>query len=52
VTFKNTGDLRNKIDYYLKNENERKEIALAGYKRVKEEHNLTNRFNSIINFIN
>ena len=51
ITFKNAADLRNKIEYYLKNEKERDEIALAGYNRVKKEHNLTDRFNTIIRSI-
>ncbi len=52
ITFKNNQDLRNKAEYYLKNEKERNEIALAGYTRVKKEHTLTNRLMSIFDHLN
>jgi len=36
VTFDNATDLKNKIDYYLNNENERNEIRLHGHQTVQQ----------------
>jgi spore maturation protein CgeB len=36
ITFKDEKDCLDKINYYLKNENEREEIALAGQKFILE----------------
>lgn len=52
VTFDNETDLKNKIDYYLVNEDERIEIAKSGYERVKKEHNLKNRLTQILEHLN
>ena len=51
VTFKDVKDLRNKTAYFLNNDNERNEIALAGYRRVKKDHNLDNRLEDILSLI-
>lgn len=37
-TFKTIEELKEKISYYLKNEEQRKTIAINGYLRVKEKH--------------
>ncbi|MHA2939796.1 glycosyltransferase family protein [Vibrio sp. RC27] len=51
VTYKNTKDMVEKIDYYLKNDKEREEIALNGYNKISRHyttkigsHNLENIF--------
>jgi len=36
VTYKNNKDMIEKIDYYLKNDNEREEIALNGYNKISK----------------
>jgi len=41
--FENFGDLRNKINYYLDHDKERKAIKLAGHERTKRDHTYTNR---------
>lgn len=38
-------ELYRKIKYYLENEKERKKIAEAGYKKVREKHTVQNRIN-------
>lgn len=47
VCFESLKDLKEKINYYLKHEEEREEIALAGYKRTVKEHTYKKRFNKI-----
>ncbi|MDG1477380.1 MAG: glycosyltransferase [Vicingaceae bacterium] len=51
VTYKNYEELIKKIDYYLdpKNEEERKSIAAAGYKRTSKEHTYENRLKELLN---
>lgn len=44
-------DLEEKIEYYLKHEEQRVRIAINGYKKVKKEHNLKGRIQKIINCI-
>jgi len=44
----NLQDLKSKIDYYLKNEDERETIRLAGHKNAIENHTYVNRWNSIL----
>lgn len=47
VVFKDTNDLINKIKYYLDHEEERKNIALAGYQRTINEHTYEKRFQEL-----
>lgn len=44
-------ELVDKCDFYLKNEDLRKQIALNGYRKVKENHTYIHRINSIIKTI-
>ena len=39
VTYKNNKDMTEKISYYLKNDKEREEIALNGYKKISKYYN-------------
>ncbi|MDH5182538.1 MAG: glycosyltransferase [Gammaproteobacteria bacterium] len=41
-------ELIDQIRYYLKNEEEREKVAIAGYRRTLFEHTFTNRFHTII----
>ena len=47
VCFQDIGELKEKIHYYLSNEDERAAIAQAGYQRTLHEHTYVHRFNSI-----
>lgn len=51
VTFKDEGDLKLKVKYYLEHPDEREKIAKAGFERVKRDHSLMNRMEKIINLI-
>ncbi len=51
VTYKDISDAIEKIKYLLKNEEKRKEIALAGQKRALEEYSLENRINTFAKFM-
>lgn len=51
VCFDNLEDLKEKINYYLKNEEEREKIALAGYIRTLNDHTYERRFTEIFNHI-
>lgn len=51
VCFDNLEDLKVKINYYLKNEEEREKIASAGYLRTIKDHTYEKRFNKIFNQI-
>lgn len=44
-------ELEEKIDYYLKHEEERLRIAINGYKKVRENHNLKTRMQSVLDTI-
>lgn len=44
----NLNDLKNKIEYYLNNPEEREQIRRAGHAKVKAEHTYKNRWQSII----
>lgn len=48
VTFKNFSELVEKIDYYLKNSEERKKISDQGYNKAQKEHTYENRIKKII----
>lgn len=52
VVYNNDNDLAEKIDYYLKNEEERKLIALAGQKRTLRDHTYKKRMIELIEIIN
>lgn len=46
-TFHNTKELREKIEWYLKNESARKKVANSSYKRTIRDHTYEKRFNDI-----
>ncbi len=48
ITFNSIGDLKEKITYYLKHEDERKSIAQKGQERVLSEHTLEHRMNEML----
>ncbi len=48
VFYEDYYDLEEKVEYYLSREKERKEIALNGCRKVREEHNYRNRIEMII----
>lgn len=48
VFYYDVEDLRKKIAYYLKHDEERERIALNGYKAVKKAHSLSHRVDSIL----
>lgn len=48
VLFNSLSDLKQKIRYYLKNNNLRKKIALAGCKRAHRDHTYKQRFKKIL----
>lgn len=52
VIYDDLDDLNNKIDFYLKNEKLREQIALEGYKLVKEKHTYNVRLKNIMNIVN
>lgn len=52
VYYEDMNDLISKIDYYLLHDDERREIAHNGYKKVKEFHTLNLRLIDIINVVN
>jgi len=51
VIYKSTGDLIEKIKYYLEHDKEREVIAVAGYERTIREHTYEQRFNEIFKII-
>ncbi len=51
VVFKSVDDLRKKLRYYLKNEDERTAIAEHGYKTVRNEHTYEQRVSEMMNII-
>ena len=48
----NLQDLKSKIDHYLKNEDKREAIRLAGHKNAVENHTYVNRWNTILKDLN
>lgn len=48
VVYESIDDLMEKCDYYLKHEDERREIALSGYKKVRDYHNCRDRIKTMI----
>lgn len=51
VYFESENDLLNKIDYYLSHENERKQIAESGHKKISKNHNHKTIFEKIFTII-
>ena len=50
--YKDVNELINKIKYFLKHSEERENIAMAGRKRVLDDHTYERRFNKIFEMIN
>ncbi|HEY9165185.1 MAG TPA: glycosyltransferase [Candidatus Kryptonia bacterium] len=51
--FRSADELLSKIEYYLKNESQRKEIALSGYERVKRDgHDVDSRMKQFLRDVN
>lgn len=51
VTFKTPEEMLEKVDYYLNHEEERLEIAVNGYRKVKECHTFEHRLKKIISIL-
>ncbi len=51
VTFETGGEMREKVEYYLKNPDERDKIARRGYKRAHKEHTYSRRAKEILRII-
>lgn len=51
VCFDGAEDLREKVTYYLSHEEERKQIAENGYRKVKEYHTYVNRITEMLNIL-
>jgi len=51
VTFKNIDELKNKIDYYLKNDELRKSISVRGKQKVLTEHTWVHRMKEVISIL-
>lgn len=52
VYYENNKDLMDKIDYYLKHEDERKEIATNGLKKIEANHTYVHRAREMLSYIN
>nr|MBC9200986.1 glycosyltransferase [Paenibacillus sp. PL91] len=48
VIFHSPEELRHKLEYYLTHEEERREIALSGYKRTLQQHTYVHRLHQMI----
>ena len=51
VTFDSYEDLQKKTEYYLSHEDERRNIALNGYEKVKKLHQYSNRLDEMKKYI-
>jgi glycosyltransferase involved in cell wall biosynthesis len=51
VKYKNAKDLKEKIDYFIKNDEERKKTAEAGQKRTLKDHNYKVRMEELMSII-
>jgi spore maturation protein CgeB len=51
VVYKDGKDLKNKVEYFLKHENERKKIALSGYKQLNRKNTYNSRFKQMFSII-
>jgi spore maturation protein CgeB len=52
ISFKNFTELKEMIEYYLKNDDERKRISGNAYKRAIKEHTYEKRLNTLLNTLN
>lgn len=52
IVYDSIEDLDNKVKYYLENDKEREEIALAGYNRSKKDHTFSERVKTLVEIIN
>ena len=52
VVYNDLNDLDNKVKYYLENEEERENIANAGYERSKTDHTYYERAKTLVDIIN
>lgn len=52
ITYNDIKDLKQKIDYYLKNEKERKEIAQRAQIRAHKDHSYQKRLSQLFEYIN
>jgi len=50
VTYENLADASEKIEYYLRNEEERQEIAKNGYERFIRDHTMERRLSEVLSF--
>lgn len=51
VLFHDASDIREKVEYYLKHEEERKKIARAGFERTRRDHTYVDRIKTILDTI-
>jgi spore maturation protein CgeB len=51
ITYRDANDASEKIEYYLKNEDEREKIAKKGYERLMREHTMEKRFLRILHSV-
>jgi spore maturation protein CgeB len=51
VAYRNADDLIDKINYYLKHDDERRRIALNGYHRVMKDHRIRERLHQAVELI-
>ena len=51
VVYKNDAEFKEKVDYYLGNDEERTKITLAGYDRVVKEHTIKHRIETMLSII-
>jgi hypothetical protein len=51
IVYENFNDLDEKINYYLNNENKRKDVENAGYEKAKTHHTYNNRAKTLIEII-
>jgi spore maturation protein CgeB len=51
TVFRSAKELRSQVQYYIENEDERKKIALAGYKRAQRDHTYAKRIKEALKII-
>lgn len=52
VSFEGQADIREKVQYYLANNEEREQIARAGFERTRQHHTYTDRIGEMLNVLN